>query len=31
MLLEACSETPATWLDRVCVVSAVRVNVDADD
>src|SRR3954471_17984391 len=24
MLLEACSETPATWLDRLCAVSAGR-------
>ena len=31
ILLEACSETPATWLDNVCVVSAVRVSVEADE
>ena len=29
MLLEASSEAPATWLDRLCVVSAVRVSVPA--
>ena len=30
MLLEASSEAPATWLDRLWVVSAVRVSVPAD-
>ena len=29
MLLEASSEAPATWLDRLWVVSAVRVSVPA--
>ncbi len=29
MLVEASSEAPATWLDRPCVVSAVRVKMPA--
>jgi hypothetical protein len=29
ILEEACSETLATWLDKACVVSAVRVGVVA--
>src|SRR5690348_4185272 len=29
MLLAASSEAPATWLERLCVVSAVRVNEPA--
>jgi hypothetical protein len=29
MLLEASSDAPATWVERLWVVSAVRVNVPA--